>query len=297
MLCITVINLLNKGTICLTQKMKLCFPVLWLRWISHVEWKTALTGEKQRKCLFERWASAPCLSSHFSTSSLTPFFPPFFLPVSSPAFWSTTWAHLCTAAAMGTDKPALMKMNVPTWSPIEFHYEVYLSGAGSQAPGSVLLGSLQACCGETPAQANLAEQLCSSRVLIVKSETTLLLSVTFFLLRFAVSLRSSTASLIKLKSLLPSQSFSLCSVWMFLSLSLCVSLLFSLQPIIKKIKEGMRKSFIHPSSLWILCWSASEHFGGAVHLITALHVRHCVNQSKWGMSPAMSQTPLIIFWH
>lgn len=154
MLCITVINLLNKGTICLTQKMKLCFPVLWLRWISHVEWKTALTGEKQRKCLFERWASAPRPLLHLLpyTFFFSPFFSLFLPPPSDPLPEHTS----ALRQQWGTDKPALMKMNVPTWSPIEFHYEVYLSGAGSQAPGSVLLGSLQACCGETPAQANLS---------------------------------------------------------------------------------------------------------------------------------------------
>lgn len=40
---------------------------------------------------------------------------------------------------VGTDKPAVMKINVPTWSPIEFHDELYLSGAGCQALGPVFL--------------------------------------------------------------------------------------------------------------------------------------------------------------
>lgn len=76
-----------------------------------------------------------------------------------------------------------MKMNVPAWSPIEFHYEVYLLGAGCQALGQVLLGSLRA-----PAPANLAEQHCPDRVIVKKIETKLLLSVTFFLFCFCLFL-------------------------------------------------------------------------------------------------------------
>lgn len=119
--------------------------------------ENSFNGGKNREnaCLRDEPAPLACPPTS-PPPPLHLFFPPFFLPVSSPVFWSATWEHLCTAAAMGTDKPALMKMNVPTWSPIEFHYEVYLSGAGSQAPGSVLLGSLQACCGETPVQPNLS---------------------------------------------------------------------------------------------------------------------------------------------
>lgn len=124
-----IINLLNKGTICLTPKMKLCFSILWL--ISHVEWKTAVTEEK---LLVKKWAPLAC-----SPSTLRPLFLVFYSFSSTP-LWSTC-AHLCTAALehVETDKPAVMKITVPTWSPIEFHYEVYLSGAGCQAPGPVLL--------------------------------------------------------------------------------------------------------------------------------------------------------------
>lgn len=171
---------------------------------------------KTEKMLVERWASAPCLSSHFSASSLA-----LTLFLHLP-FWSTTWAHLCTAALehVGTDKPAVMKMNVPSWSPIEFHYEVYLSGAGCQTPGPVLLGSLRARCGETLAAANLAQQLCPDQVLGKKTAMTLLLSVTFFVLFLCRSL------------LLCSLPYRLVySVLMFLSVS--VALFFYLQPIIR----------------------------------------------------------------
>lgn len=130
MLCNVIINLLNKGTICLTPKMKLCFSILWL--ISHVEWKTAVTDEKLP---VKKWAPLACSPPLPSVLSFL-----YLILFSSTPLWST-WAHLCTAALehVETDKPAVMKMNVPTWSPIEFHYEVYLSGAGCQAPGPVLL--------------------------------------------------------------------------------------------------------------------------------------------------------------
>lgn len=137
MLCSMVINLLNKGTICLTQKkkekMKLCFHVLWLRWISHVEWKTALTEEKQRKRLL-RDEPAPFTCPPTSPPPLSLIFSLFLQPQFLICY--STWAYPCTAALehAGTDKPAVMKMNVPTWSPIEFHYEVYL--LGGRTPGS-----------------------------------------------------------------------------------------------------------------------------------------------------------------
>lgn len=56
----------------------------------------------------------------------------------NPSFWSATVPERTPALRRkehaGTDKPAVMKMNVPTWSPIEFHYEVYL--LGGRTPGS-----------------------------------------------------------------------------------------------------------------------------------------------------------------
>lgn len=126
MLCIVIINLLNKGTICLTQKMELCFSILWWRWISHVcNREETAGGEISASCLFSRCHSSSLVFHSFSVTPL----------------WAATWAHLCTAMLgnVGTDKPAVMKMNVPTWSPIQFHYNLYLSGAGCQALGPVFL--------------------------------------------------------------------------------------------------------------------------------------------------------------
>lgn len=47
MLCSTAINLSNNGTICTPpplhpKKLELCFSTRWLRWISHVDWKTTV---------------------------------------------------------------------------------------------------------------------------------------------------------------------------------------------------------------------------------------------------------------
>lgn len=126
MLCSVIINLLNKGTICLTQKMELCFSILWWRWISRVCNREETAGEE---------INAPCLFSRCHSSSLV------FHSFSVTPVWAPTWTHLCTAMLenVGTDKPAVMKMNVPTWSPIEFHDEHYLSGAGCQALRPVFL--------------------------------------------------------------------------------------------------------------------------------------------------------------
>lgn len=60
MLCSAVINLLNKGPICLTQKMKLRFPRPVIKMnITHGEKKTALTEEKQRKLLLRDEPAPP----------------------------------------------------------------------------------------------------------------------------------------------------------------------------------------------------------------------------------------------
>lgn len=48
------------------------------------------------------------------------------------------WAYTVTMEHIGTDKPVVMKMNVPT-CPLELYYEVYFSGARCQVPGPVLL--------------------------------------------------------------------------------------------------------------------------------------------------------------
>lgn len=232
------------------------------------------------------------------TFFFSPFFSLFLHPPSDPLPEHTS----ALRQQWGTDKPALMKMNVPTWSPIEFHYEVYLSGAGSQAPGSVLLGSLQACCGETPAQANLSgAALPQPGPRREKWNDSLafchFLSVPFCRLSPLLHGLSYQTE----KPLAVAVLLSPFCLDVHLSVTLCVSVILAPAHHQKK-KRGDEeqinfKSFIHPSSLWILCWSTSELFGGAVHLIAVLHVRHFVNQSKWAMSPATSQTRLIIFWH
>lgn len=71
-----VINLLNKGTICLTQKKRkneimLSRPVIKMNIICGVE--NRFNRGKTKKTLAERWASTPYLSSHLSASSLTYF--------------------------------------------------------------------------------------------------------------------------------------------------------------------------------------------------------------------------------
>ena len=93
--------------------MELRFSILWLRWISNVEWKTALTGENRENACWGMSQCRPYSPSHFSASFLTR------TQHSSPPHprRSTTWPHLCSAALhhVGADKPVVMKMNVPTY--------------------------------------------------------------------------------------------------------------------------------------------------------------------------------------
>lgn len=62
------------------------------------------------------------------------------LPVHTPALRRQT--------LVGTDKPAVMRMNAPTCSPIRFHYLSEGGGAGCQAPG-LCVTRLSLCWGDS----------------------------------------------------------------------------------------------------------------------------------------------------